>query len=261
MQSTLLPDYSVQKRGRYKFWTLILPALMIGAQVLPVRAQEKAKADPAAYALLEAAHNARQVMPVDFPGFTARIAFQYGATSGTGTLRYQRGEKTALQLDGAQGDVKAWLEDQILSIIGHRRGGNFAQGDGRFPLSFGKSPDNHFGKLIELNDGMESSYRVRDNKVLEVTRSAGETRFTISVIETIQADAGKYLASHFMVSYRDKKTGALQEVQGFRDTYQKIGAVWLPGSRSVLTFGSETSPEMRRIHFKDIKLLEPAKAP
>src|SRR4028118_538318 len=37
-------------------------------------AVEPAKADPAAYTLLKAAHDSREVMPVDFPGFGADIA-------------------------------------------------------------------------------------------------------------------------------------------------------------------------------------------
>lgn len=218
-----------------------------------------AKADPAAYALLEGAHNSRQVMPADFPGFDAQVTFKNGPQSATGTLRYRRGEKTVLEIADLSADDKAWFEDQILSIIGHRRGGDFAKGDGRHPLSFGNAPENYYGKLIELNDAMGSSYRVRDNKVTEVTRTAGDSRFTISVLETMEANPGKYLSNHFVVSYRDKNTGALQKVEGFRDSYAQIGGVWLPASRLVVTFGSETSPHACRIGFKDIKLLEAAK--
>lgn len=235
------------------------PATLQPAALTSGQTAGNAKADPAAYALLEAAHNSRQVMPADFPGFEAQVVFKNGSQNATGTLRYRRGEKTVLEIAELSAEDKAWLEDQVLSIIGHRRGGDFAKGDGRHPLSLGNAPENYYGKLIQLNDAMGSSYRVRDNKVTEVTRTAGDSRFTISVLETMEANPGKYLSNHFVVSYRDKNTGALQKVDGFRDAYTQIGGVWLPASRLVVTFGSETSPSARRIQFKDIKLLEPAK--
>lgn len=150
------------------------------------------KADPAAYALLRAAHDARQVLPADFPGFEADVTYRAGAKSVTGKLKYRRGEKASLEVTGLSEDEKDWFQDQVLSFIGHRRGGDFAKGDGRNPLRFGGGPDapaeNAFGKLIELDDAIKSNYRVRDNKVIEVTRTMGDTRFTITVNSTFEAD-------------------------------------------------------------------------
>ncbi|MBV9469808.1 MAG: DUF3386 family protein [Abitibacteriaceae bacterium] len=213
------------------------------------------KADAAAYALLQAAHDSRQVLPPTLTGIDATIVYTDGAKTSTGTLHYRTTGQSVLDFNGLAKDDKDWLEDQVFSIMGHRTNGDFAHGDGRYPLTFGAAPDNSFGKLIELHDGMESSYRVRGHEITEVTRTGGDTRFTISVIQTRQADAGKYLPIHFMVAYRDKKTGALQQVEGFRDSYAKIGDAWLPRTRMVITFDKSTSPRLRQIEFRDIKLL------
>lgn len=228
----------------------------------PAKPAGNPKADPAAYALLEAAHNARQVMPADFPGFDADIVYRAGGKTVTGKLHYRRGEEAVFKVAGLTADEKDWLEDQVLSVVGHRRGGDFAKGDGRNPLHFGGGPGvptvNSFGKLIELDDAMKSSYRVRDNKVMEVTRTAGDTRFTITVMDTMEADPGKYLASHFAVAYRDSKTGDLQKVDAFLDDYEQVGKVWLPASREVITFGPQDSPQTRSIDFKNIVPATPA---
>jgi hypothetical protein len=214
------------------------------------------QADPAAYELLKAASGTRQVMPDSFPGFTSKLAFSSGGKSYAGTVRFERGAAIVVDVPGVSAEDKEWLEDQVPSIIGHRRGGDFAQGDGRNPLHFGKvETENSFGKLIELGDRMNSSYRVRDNKITEVTREAGGTRFTISVVDTMDADPGKYLSTHFIVSYRDKATGALKQVEAFNDEYAKVGAVWLPASRNVTTFDEATTPHTRRFQFKDIQVL------
>lgn len=143
----------------------------------------------------------------------------------------------------------------LYNLVGHRRGGDFAQGDGRNPLSFDKGPENNFGRLINLNDRMQSSYRVRDNKVTEVTRVAGNTRFTISVMETLEADPGKYLANHFTVAYRDAKTNALKMFEGYRDSYGQVDGVWLPVGRYVYEFGESITPTVRVIRLKNIQIL------
>ena len=221
------------------------------------------KADPAAYALLKAAHDARQVLPVNLTGLTAEVVFDDDGKQSTGTLTYRPQGKSEVQVAGLAEEPKAWLDDQVLSMLGHRRGGDFAQGDGRFPITFGAegSASKRWGRLVQLNDNFQSAYRVRDNKVVEVTRTMGNLRFTISVLETIQAETGKYLSEHFIVSYRDARTGALQEVQGFRDAYTRLegtphGTLWLPSRRLVIFFEKENdSPRMRTITLRNYKVL------
>ncbi len=217
-------------------------------------ADAPAKADPTAYKLLEDAHKNRQVMSDDFPGFTADVTFNNDGKGYKGTLRYKRGEESQVKFEGLEKDEKDWVDDQLLSIIGHRRGGDFAKGDGRYPLTLG-ADKNAFGQLINLNDQMQSSYRVRDNQVTEVTRTAGDLRFTISVIQTAKADEGKYLPQHFIVSYRDAKSGALKEVQAFRDAYQKLGGAWLPLSRTVVFFDDKTTPTTRSLRLSNVQIL------
>lgn len=231
---------------------LVLAAPTLAADTPP-------KADPVAYKLLEDAHKNRQVMSDDFPGFTADVTFDNDGKTTKGTLRYKRGEESQVKFDGLEKDEKDWVEDQLLSIIGHRRGGDFAKGDGRYPLTLG-ADKNAFGQLINLNDQMQSSYRVRDNQVTEVTRTGGDLRFTISVIQTMKADEGKYLPQHFVVSYRDAKTGALKEVQAFRDAYQKLGGAWLPLSRTVVFFDDKTTPTTRSLRLSNVQIL-PVTAP
>lgn len=221
-------------------------------------AAEPKKADPAAYALLKAAHDARQTMPADFSGFTADVTANLDGKAYTGTVRYEKGKTADVKFDGLSKDDTEWVSDQLQSIIGHRRGGDFAQGDGSRPLTLGTGPDaeNSFGKLIVLNDRLNSSYRVRDNKVTEVTRVAGGSRFTISVIDTMKTDEGKFLSTHFVVSYRDEKTGTLQKVQAFRDAYSQIGGVWLPLSRLVMSFEPEkVTPTSRSLKLANLRTL------
>lgn len=216
-----------------------------------------AGADKEAWLLLKAAHDSRQAFPDSFKGFDANLSFIDDGKKVDGKLEYRSGKDAKIELDGLSKEQSEWLQDKLLSMIGHRRGGDFAKRDGRNPITFGKNePENNFGKLLVLNDKLNSSYRVKDNKVMEVTRCPGDVRFTISVIETRVADPGKYLANHFAVSYRDKKTNALSAVEAFRDSYKQIDGVWLPAKRTVISITPEkTTPEIRQILLSEVKVV------
>lgn len=97
--------------------------------------------------------------------------------------------------------------------------------------------------------------RFINTKVMEVTREAGNVRFTISVMDTMETDGGKYLANHFTVAYRDKTTGALQKVDAFHDDYVNWNQVWVPAERIVVTLDEQTTPRVRILRFSDYKAL------
>ncbi len=218
------------------------------------------QADPAAYALLEKAHDSRQVMPADFAGFRCDLVFQQGDEILRGELTYRRQGETEVRLEGADPASLEWARRQILNLVGHRRGGDFAQGDGRYPLQLGADDGSPYGRLILVNDGTQSSYRVRDNRVTEVTRTMDGSRFTISVIESMDADDGKYLANHFLVAYRDAATGVLQKFEGYRDNYSRIHGIWLPTARTVIEISDKPSPVVRTLRFRKIEPLDAAVA-
>lgn len=223
---------------------------------LPTKeAMGNSKADPRAYALLEAAHNNRQVMPATFAGFQANLIYRDGETTRTGKLVYRRAGETQIRVEGLSEADQSWLEEKVMNLIGHRRGGTFAQGDGKNPLTLGDK--NAYGQLITLNDRMASEYRVKDGKVTEVTRTIGGQKFTITVMDTMEADPGKYLANHFSVAYRDAATNVLQRVEGYHDSYAQIDGVWIPTGRTVIDIASSVSPRVRSIDLRNIEILKP----
>lgn len=199
-----------------------------------------AGADPAAYALLKAAHENRQNFPADFPGLAADLVFNDDGREYAGTLRYKPGDGMPLEvtlerpLGPAFEGLIAWVEGTARNLLGHRRGGDFAQGDGRHPLTLGPDDKSPLGRSVLLNDALKSSYRIKDGIVTEVTRTMGDTRFTITVLETTPGEQGKYLPRHFVVTYFDAGTGAIRSVQSFTDTHRKISGIWIPTTRRVI---------------------------
>ncbi|HZP82371.1 MAG TPA: DUF3386 family protein [Chthonomonadaceae bacterium] len=220
----------------------------------PVTEESRSQADPAAYALLKQAHDCRETFGKDFPGLTAEVVYNDNGRTATGTLTYTVSAGVKLTLAGLPEESAQWAREQISSVLGHRRGGDFAKGDGRYPLAFAAEDHSPLGRKIVLNDALQSSYRVREKQVVEVTRTMGDERFTITVMETLPVEGGRYLPRHFSVTYFDAQTGAIRRVQQFTDAYQKVKNVWLPVSRRVVTAEKGTFT-VRQIEFRNPRLL------
>lgn len=192
------------------------------------------KVDPSAYALLKEAHDSRQVWPTDFAGFNAEITFNDNGKITKGKLSYEQKGGVSLNIEALEEEAKKWLVNQLNSVLSHRRGGDFAKRDGANPITFGEDDKSPIGRLVLLNDGFKSSYRVRDNKVVDVTRTIAGEKFTISVLETTPVENSKYLPRHFTVTYFDAKTGLLKRTEAFSDTHTKISDIWFPTKRHVI---------------------------
>jgi hypothetical protein len=184
--------------------------------------------------LLKEAHDARQVWPADFIGFNAEVAFNDNGKITTGKISYEQKTGVSLSIEGLEAEAKTWLTNQLNSLLSHRRGGDFDKRDGANPITFGEDDKSPTGRLVLLNDSLKSSYRVRDSKVVDVTRTIANEKFTISVLETTPVENGKYLPRHFTVTYFDAKTGLLKRTEAFSDTHTKIGNIWFPTLRRII---------------------------
>ncbi|MGH9800343.1 MAG: DUF3386 family protein [Blastocatellia bacterium] len=195
---------------------------------------ETKKADPAAWNLLKSTRETSQNFPANFAGVTTEVVLNDNGKITKGTLTYEAGKSGELKIEGLDEDTKGWLNDQAMSVISHRRGGDFAKGDGRHPITFGEDDGSPVGRRVVLNDSMKSSYRVRNQQVVEVDRTTGTDHFTITVLETTPVANGKFLPRHFTVTYFDAKSGALKRSEAFSDEYKQIDGVWFPVSRRVV---------------------------
>ncbi|MCC6730195.1 MAG: DUF3386 family protein [Chthonomonadales bacterium] len=218
------------------------------------------RADPAAWDLLRSAHANRYVLPTGFAGLSADVTLRDASGSHAGTLEYTKAGNVRLTMDGVAPEELDWVRSQLSNQLGHRRGGDFAVGDGRYPITFG--PDEGaalLGRAVELNDGLRSTYRVRDRVVTEVTRTTGDTRFTITVLETRRLPDGRYLPRHFVVTYFDAGSGALKRVETYRDEFGPLLGVWVPLSRRV-TVAEDGRVSAREIRLSRARLATPTRA-
>ncbi|MCW3094604.1 MAG: hypothetical protein JWL77_222 [Chthonomonadaceae bacterium] len=255
----------MKRQLRTDFTVLPLFLLLCGVSGSLVQAQPLApptsaasdvptKADPAAYELLKNAHDRRSNLPKDFGGFTADVMLNDNGVETPGTVTYTTGKGLDMQVAKADKDAQKWLSSALLSAVAHRMAGDFSKGDGSHPLTF--TPDDHspLGRQIALNDVMKSFYRVRDNQIIEVTRTAGDSRFTITMLENTIVDGDKYLPKHFVVTYFNATTGVIEHTEYFTDTHTRIGGAWMPTGRRVVT-AANGAFTTRSYELKNLRLL------
>lgn len=223
------------KRTIISLFSLALLAVVASAQTTgQASSGEAKKADPAAWNLLKSTRETSQSFPANFAGVTVNIVLNDNGKVAKGTLSYEAGKSGELKVEGLDEDTKSWLNDQAMSVIAHRRGGDFAKGDGRHPITFGEDDNSPADRRVVLNDSMKSSYRVRNGQVVEVDRTMGMDHFTITVLETTKTPDGKFLPRHFTITYFDAKSGALKRSEAFTDEYKQVDGIWFPASRRVV---------------------------
>lgn len=184
------------------------------------------------------AHVVRSNWDKSFPGFTAKISANLDGQVTTGTITVTPEGK--VELDVPKNDTTAWAREQLRSIVMHRFGGVR-----KYDVSFADDVQNHpLGRLIKFNDSSTHSvYRIKGDLITEVHRDMGGRKFTISVSDVLRNKEGKYLPSHFNVSYWDSKSGQLVQNEDYQEEWLRLGQYDLPKRRLMI----ETSAGARRV--------------
>jgi hypothetical protein len=216
----------------------------------PVTEEMYSGEDPAATKLLADARAARANWE-QFPGFTADVEVNVEGKRTAGKLEVSSKGTVSLQM---KGDAKEWTRRMIASIVSHRLDDSSTL---TTPCAFADDVTDHpMGRAIRvLNDEHHSSYRIRDRQVIEVNRSMGEARFTITVLENRKNEEKKYLPASYVVNTWATKSGALQSSVTHHNTWQRVGKFDLPKGCTVVT-ATQGKLLNRTIRFSNVKLAE-----
>jgi hypothetical protein len=222
------------KRTLISLMYMVMLAGLAAAQTESSKQTQAKQADPAAWNLLKSAREAREVFPDSLVLFSAEIVFNDNGRETKGKVAYEPARGAQLTIDGLDVEARDWLADQVNSLLAHRRNSDFSKADGRNPITFAADDRSPLGRRVELHDRMESSYRIKNNQVVEVDRTIEGEHFVITVLETTPTEGGKFLPRHFTVTYFDAKTGAVKRNDAYSDEYRKAGSVWVPASRRIV---------------------------
>jgi Protein of unknown function (DUF3386) len=211
--------------------------------------------DPNARELLHRAFDRTARWRADFVGFAATLAANDNGVQHRGAVKMMLPRTVEVSI--AEADLQQWAQAQLAMMAGHRAYRAFDQSDGKYILTLGPEEAHPLGRLIYIHgDGMNSRYRVRDERICQIQRSMERVRFTINIEDSMATRDGKVLTTRFTVYYFSPSTGELTQVESFVDDYTEVHGVVLPKARRV-TFADHGEARVRELVMSDHVLLTP----
>ena len=81
--------------------------------------------------------------------------------------------------------IQKWAQEQIGMIAVHRAPRKFEESDGKHRLTLEDGTDHPLGQRLNLHgDGMQSFYRIKDDRITQINRKMPHVAFTINVEES-----------------------------------------------------------------------------
>jgi|SRR5579863_3890327 len=198
--------------------------------------QTEAKDDPNARALLGDAFEKTERWPKEFPGYIADVLLNSNGKEFKGKVEVVMGKEVQVDLQVKDDGLLNWLKNQLGMMTVHRAYRTFEESDGKYVLTLGAEDQHPLGRQVLIHgEGMNSRYRIKDGRILQITRTMGKMSFTINIQDSMITTHGKHLTSHYTVYYFSVPEGSLLQVDSFNDRHIPVNGVYLPKVRQVLS--------------------------
>lgn len=211
--------------------------------------------DPAAHELLRSAHRTSYRFPDQFSGFAATAAYSRDDSSAVGSVevRGPRDIDVAIDVDVRESD---WIRQELGSMAGHRWPTSYEAGDGRWSVTLGPDEQYPLGRLVEMHDDpFDSSYRILHQRIGQVNRRMGDTRFSITIQSHVEVANDQTLPCTFTVTFWDQGLDRMTRSSIYTDRYVAVDGIFLPGSRRVVSMDDE-GPTARELTLTSHRLLD-----
>ncbi len=189
--------------------------------------------DPKARALLRGAFEKTARWQPDFKGFSADLSVNVDGKEYQGSVTVKGPKDVTVTLPDPE--LQKWAANQNGMIAVHRGPRSFDESDGKYALTLGDDAVHPLGPSLHIHgDGMQSSYRIKENRITQINRRMPFVAFTINVEDSALTADQKYLTTRYTVYYFSPKDGSLTNVDSFSDTHTRVGASDLPATRRII---------------------------
>jgi Protein of unknown function (DUF3386) len=188
--------------------------------------------DPIARELLQRVFEKTSRWPQGFKGFSADLTCQESGGVSNGSVTVKSPREVTIHLEHEH--LQKWAEGQISMMAVHRGPRSFEESDGKYSLTLGEEDHHPMGRLLIIHgDGMNSTYRIKDDRITQINRSMERVKFTINVEDSLTTNDGKALTTRYTVFYFIPTDGALRQVESYSDSHAVVNGIYLPGIRRV----------------------------
>jgi hypothetical protein len=198
-------------------------------------AKVDAKDDPRARELLRTAFSRTYRWPAGFGGFRADLTLTQAGFSANGRVEVKSPREVSVDCDDET--LREWASGQIAMMAVHRGPRSFEESDGKHVLTLEADDGHPMGRAIRIHgDGMNSFYRIRDERITQINRGMERMKFTINVEDSLVTPDGRHLTTRYVVYYFSPADGKLLNVDSFADQHAVVDGVYLPGIRRITSF-------------------------
>ena len=191
--------------------------------------------DPKARDLLRSAFQKTARWQSDFQGFQADLEINVNGNETRGTVIVKGPRDVTVSLPDE--DLQKWAQNQIAMIAVHRGPRSFEESDGKYALTLEGDDAHPLGQRLKINgDGMDSWYRIKENRITQINRKMPHMAFTINVEESAHTQDNKHLTTRYTVYYFAPKDGTLQNVDSFTDSHIRVASSDLPAARRIISY-------------------------
>ncbi len=191
--------------------------------------------DPQARALLQQAFEGTARWQPDFRGFSAGLSVNTNGQVVNGTVVVKGPREVTVQLPDEA--LQKWAQEQIGMIAVHRAPRKFEESDGKYRLTMEAGDEHPLGRRLDIHgDGMQSFYRIKDNRITQINRKMPHVAFTINVEESSTTQDQKHLTTKYTVYYFAPQDAKLRNVESFTDTHVRVGTSDLPATRRIISY-------------------------
>lgn len=175
--------------------------------------------------LFRAAYENRYTWDEGFPGFEADFTLVLDGQTYTGKATI----RPDLSVSVETGDAKAqeWLYNQLKDVVVHRKRSSFDAAHGKHTFTYdGEADETGAVPVVVGGDAMGSHYKLRNNQVVQVSRTMGRMAFTINHLDKLDTPQG-YISTAYNAVFRSAQTGEVTAQRKFEDTYEEFRGYWV----------------------------------
>jgi Protein of unknown function (DUF3386) len=192
--------------------------------------------------------------PEGFAGFSAEVRLRTPDGAGGGVVEVTGPDQVRLVLDGVAVEDRDWCERQLRSLVAHRWAASFEDNDGACEVSLVEPEGSHsLGALVAVADRLQSTYRLRDGRIVEITRHPPRMTVRVYVQDHVLAPDGRMLPRHVTSTLSDPDSGAVRQVEILDQAWDTTGVVVLPVARRVVTV-DENGARARSIELSEVAI-------
>ncbi|WP_164929329.1 DUF3386 domain-containing protein [Gloeobacter violaceus] len=194
---------------------------------------------PSAADVFRAAYENRYTWDADFPGFEADFTLVLNDETHTGTAAILK--DLSVRVETADAKAQEWLYNQLKDVVVHRKRSSFEAAHSKHTFSFDGEADETGALPVTVGgDAMGSNYKIRDNQVVQVSRTMGRMAFTINHLAKIDTSTG-YLSTAYNAVFRNAQSGEVTAQRRFEDTYEEYEGYWVMTRQVVHSREGDTS--------------------